>query len=134
MPRQRPLEAETVGLDHFTPLVLDGGVFPDGAGDSHLALCQRFLPEQTGVIEAMFQHGDPTFAELTSLVFGTGSAPVLSGLLRDEGTRDPPARFPCLNPKDSKRLKQSPPLASGAANPGWQDVGYGPATPTWKPR
>jgi hypothetical protein len=84
VPRARPLDQDSVCLDPFTPLVLAGGVFPDGAGDSYLALCQRFLPEQAGVIEEMFQHGEPTFLEINSLVAGADGAPVLSGLLREE--------------------------------------------------
>ncbi|MEQ2006269.1 MAG: PglZ domain-containing protein [Limisphaerales bacterium] len=108
LPRARPLDQEAVCLDPFTPLVLAGGVFPDGAGDSYLALCQRFLPEQAGVIEEMFQHGEPTFLEINSLVVGADGAPVLSSLLRAEGTRDLLVRFLCLNAKDSKGLKESP--------------------------
>ena len=108
VPRARPLDPEAVCLDPFTPLVLAGCVFPDGAGDSYLALCQRFLPEQAGVIEEMFQHGEPTFGEINSLVVGADGAPVLSGLLEAEGTRDLLVRFLCLTAKDSKKLKQSP--------------------------
>ena len=108
VPRTRPLDQDSVCLDPFTPLVLAGGVFPDGAGDSYLALCQRFLPEQAGVIEEMFQHGEPTFVEINSLVVGADGAPVLSGLLKAEGTRDMLVRFLCLNATDAKRLKSSP--------------------------
>jgi hypothetical protein len=108
LPRARPLDPESVCLDPFTPLVLAGGVFPDGAGDSYLALCQRFLPELAGVIDEMFQHGDPTFLEINSLVVGAEGAPVLSGLLKAEGTKDMLVRFLCLIPKDTKALKQSP--------------------------
>jgi hypothetical protein len=108
LPRARPLDPEAVCLDPFTPLVLAGGVFPDGAGDSYLALCQRFLPEQAGVIEEMFQQGEPTFLEINSLVVGAEGAPVLSGLLKAEGTKDMLVRFLCLNAKDAKTLKQSP--------------------------
>ena len=108
VPRARPLDTEAVCLNPFTPLVLAGGVFPDGAGDSYLALCQRFLPEQAGVIEEMFSHGEPTFLEINSLVVGAEGAPVLSGLLKAEGTKDMLVRFLCLTPKDAKALKQSP--------------------------
>jgi hypothetical protein len=108
VPRARPLDQDSVCLDPFTPLVLAGGVFPDGAGDSYLALCQRFLPEQAGVIEEMFTHGEPTFFEINSLVVGADGAPVLSGLLKAEGTRDMLVRFLCLVGKETKALKQSP--------------------------
>ena len=108
VPRARPLDQDSVCLDPFTPMVLAGGVFPDGAGDSYLALCQRFLPEQAGVIEEMFSHGEPTFLEINSLVVGAEGAPVLSGLLKAEGTKDMLVRFLCLNAKDAKALKQSP--------------------------
>jgi hypothetical protein len=108
VPRARPLDPEAVCLDPFTPMVLAGGVFPDGAGDSYLALCQRFLPEQAGVIEEMFSHGEPTFLEINSLVVGAEGAPVLSGLLKAEGTKDMLVKFLCLNAKDVKALKQSP--------------------------
>lgn len=108
VPRARPLDQESICLDPFTPLMLAGGVFPDGAGESYLALCERFLPDQAGVIEEMFHHGEPTFLEINSLVAGADGAPVLSGLLGAEGTRDLLCRFLCLNKKDSKRLKESP--------------------------
>lgn len=108
VPKSRPLEQEAVCIDPFTPFVLAGSVFPDGAGDSYIALCQRFLPEQAGVIEEMFQHGEPTFPEINSLMVGADGAPVLSGLLGAEGTRDVLVRFLCLNAKDTSRLKQSP--------------------------
>ena len=108
VPRTRPLDEESVCIDPFTPLVLAGGVFPDGAGDGYLAMCQRFLPEQAGTIEEMFRHGEPTFLEINSLVAGTDGAPVLSGLLRAEGTRDLLVRFLCLSAKETKALKQSP--------------------------
>jgi hypothetical protein len=106
--RARPLDSESVCLDPFTPMVLAGGVFPDGAGDGYLALCQRFLPEQAGVIEEMFSHGEPTFLEINSLVVGAEGAPVLSGLLKAEGTQDMLVRFLCLDTKETKALKQSP--------------------------
>jgi hypothetical protein len=106
--RSRPLEQEAVCLDPFTPLVLAGGVFPDGAGDGYLALCQRFLPEQSGVLEEMFRRAAPSFVEVNSLVTGSDGAPVLSGLLGAEGTRDLLVRFLCLSPKNTKALKQSP--------------------------
>jgi hypothetical protein len=77
-------------------------------GDGYLALCQRFLPEQAGAIEEMFQHGEPTFLDINSLVVGRDSTPVLSGLLRTDGTRDLLVRFLCLNAKEAKSLKQSP--------------------------
>lgn len=108
IPRARPLDQDAQCINPFTPVVLAGGVFPDGAGDSYLALCQRFLPEQAGVIEEMFQRGEPTFAEINSLATGGGGAPVLGGLLGVEGARDLLVGFLCLNPKDAKRLKQSP--------------------------
>src|SRR5438034_2103469 len=76
VPRTRPLDEEALCIDPFTPLVLAGGVFPDGAADGYLALCQRFLPEQAGMIEEMFRHGEPTFLEINSLVAGTDGAPV----------------------------------------------------------
>ena len=106
--RTRPLDEEAVCLDPFTPLVLAGGVFPDGDGDSYIALCQRFLPEQASAIEEMFQHGEPTFLEINSLVAGTSGTPVLSGLLKADGTRDLLVRFLCANAKEAKSLKQSP--------------------------
>ena len=106
--RTRPLDQESVCLDPFTPLVLAGGVFPDGTGDSYLALCQRFLPEQAGVVEEMFSHGEPTFLDINSLVIGAEGAPVLSGLLQAEGTKDMLVRFLCLDAKDARALKQSP--------------------------
>jgi hypothetical protein len=108
IPRERPLADEAVCVDPFTPLVLAGRVFPDGDGDGYLALCQRFLPEQAGVIEEMFQHGEPTFLEISSLAAGSDGAPVLSGLLRADGTRDLLVHFLCLNAKEAKSLKQSP--------------------------
>jgi hypothetical protein len=104
----RPLDQEAVCLDPFTPLVLAGGVFPDGDGDSYVAMCQRFLPEQAGTIEEMFQHGEPTFLEINSLVTGANGTPVLSGLLKADGTRDLLVRFLCVNAKEAKSLKQSP--------------------------
>lgn len=107
LPRTRPLDQDDVCLDPFTPLVLAGGVFPDGAGDGYLALCQRFLPDQAGAIEEMFQRGEPTFLEINSLVAGTEGAPVLNGLLRADGTGDLLVRFLCVNAKESKSLKQS---------------------------
>lgn len=105
VPRERPLDAEAVCLDPFTPVVLAGGVFPDGAGDSYLALCQRFLPEQAGVFAEMFQHGEPTLAEINSLVAGAEGAPVLSGLLGAEGTKEVLVRFLCLSSPEAQRLK-----------------------------
>jgi hypothetical protein len=108
LPRTRPLDQDEVCLDPFTPLVLAGGVFPDGAGDGYLALCQRFLPEQAGTMEEMFQHGEPSFREINSLVAGSDGAPVLSGLLKADGTRDLLVRFLCVNAKEAKSLKQSP--------------------------
>ena len=108
VPRERPLDAEAVCLDPFTPVVLAGGVFPDGAGDSYLALCQRFLPEQAGVFAEMFQHGEPTLAEINSLVAGAEGAPVLSGLLGAEGTKEVLVRFLCLSSPEAQRLKKSP--------------------------
>lgn len=108
IPRTRPLDQDAICLDPFTPLVLAGGVFPDGDGDGYLALCQRFLPEQAGAIEEMFQHGEPTFLDINSLVTGADGTPVLSGLLRAEGTRDLLVRFLCVNAKDAKSLKLSP--------------------------
>jgi hypothetical protein len=108
LPRTRPLDQDEVCLDPFTPLVLAGAVFPDGAGDGYLALCQRFLPEQAGALEEMFQHGEPAFADINSLVTGSDDAPVLSGLLKADGTRDLLARFLCVNVKEAKSLKQSP--------------------------
>lgn len=108
VPRPRPLAQEALCLDPFTPLVLAGGVFPDGAGDSYIALCQRFLPEQASVIEEMFQHGEPTFVDINSLAVGADVAPVLSGLLDAQGARDILVRFLCVNAKEMKRLKQSP--------------------------
>ena len=107
IPRARPLEPQAVCMDPFTPVVLAGGVFPDGAGDSFLALCQRFLPEQTGVLEDMFKHGMPSFAEINSLVVGAGGAPVLSGLLRGEGTLDLMVRFLCAGEKETAELDRS---------------------------
>jgi hypothetical protein len=107
IPRVRPLAAQAVCMDPFTPLVLAGGVFPDGAGDSFLSLCQRFLPEQTGLLEDMFKHGAPSFAEVNSLVVGAGGAPVLSGLLRGEGTLDLMVRFLCIGEKEAGELKRS---------------------------
>src|SRR5438552_17453545 len=56
----------------------------------------------------MFRHGEPTFLEINSRVAGTDGAPVLSGLLRAEGTRDLLVRLLCLNAKETKALKQSP--------------------------
>ena len=108
LPRPRPLDQDAVCLDPFTPFVLTGGVFPDGDGDSYFALCQRFLPEQASAIEEIFQHGEPTFLEINSLVTGANDSPVLSGLLRADGTRDLLVRFLCVNSKDAKSLKQSP--------------------------
>jgi hypothetical protein len=108
VPRTRPLDQEALSLDPFTPLVLAGRTFPDGDGDSYLALCQRFLPEQAGAIEEMFRRGDPTFLDINGLISGTDSAPVLSRLLRADGTRDLLVRFLCVNAKDAKSLKQSP--------------------------
>ena len=108
LPRARPLDADAVCLDPFTPFVLAGGVFPDGDGDSYVALCQRFLPEQAGAIDEMFKHGEPTFSEVNSLVSGANSAPILSGLLRADGTRDLLVRFLCINAKEAKGLKHSP--------------------------
>ena len=108
IPRPKPLEPEAVCSDPFAPLMLAGGVFPDGAGDDYLALCQRFLPEQSGVIEEMFLKGEPTFAEINSLVSGGEAAPVLSGLLDGEGTKDLLVRFLCQNDEDASRLKKSP--------------------------
>lgn len=108
VPRARSLDPDALCVDPFTPVLLSGAVFPDGAGESYLALCQRFLPEQSGVIEEMFQRGEPTFAEVNSLAIGGGGAPVLGGLLRAEGARDILVRFLCLDAKEAKRLKQSP--------------------------
>jgi hypothetical protein len=108
LPRPRPLDQDAVCLDPFTPFVLAGGVFPDGDGDSYFALCQRFLPEQASAIEEMFQHGEPTFLEINSLVTGANDSPVLSGLLRADGTRDLLVRLLCVNSKEAKSLKQSP--------------------------
>lgn len=108
VPRTRPMDQEDVCIDPFTPVMLAGGVFPDGAGDGYLALCQRFLPEQAGVIEEMFQRGEPSFAEINSLVAGGGGAPILGGLLDAEGVRDILVRFLCLSVKDVRRLKESP--------------------------
>ena len=108
VPRERPLDSEAVCLDPFTPVVLAGGVFPDGAGDSYLALCQRFLPEQAGVFEEMFQQGEPTLIEINSLVAGAEGAPVLSGLLGAEGTKEVLVRFLGLAGTEAPRLKKSP--------------------------
>jgi hypothetical protein len=108
LPRTRPLEQDAICLDPFTPFVLAGGVFPDGDGDSYIALCQRFVPEQASAIEQMFQHGEPTFLEINSLVTGANDSPVLSGLLGADGTRDLLVRFLCVNSKQAKSLKQSP--------------------------
>jgi hypothetical protein len=108
LPRTRPLDQDEVCLDPFTPLALAGGVFPDGAGDGYLALCQRFLPEQAGAIEEMFQHGEPSLLEINSLVAGSDGAPILSGLLKADGTRDLLVRFLCVTAKETKSLKQSP--------------------------
>src|SRR5436305_14122878 len=88
IPKERPLADGAVCVDPFTPLVLAGRVFPAGDGNGYLVLCQRFMPEQAGVIEEMFQHGEPTFLEISSLVAGSDGAPVLSGLLRTDGTRE----------------------------------------------
>lgn len=107
LPRAKPLDDESVSLDPFTPLALAGGVFPDGAGDSYLALCQQFVPEQAGVIEEMFRRGVPSFLEVNSLLGGTEVAPVLSGLLGTEGSRDVLVKFLCPTTKDTKRLEQS---------------------------
>jgi hypothetical protein len=108
VPRTRPMDQEEVCIDPFTPVMLAGAVFPDGTGDGYQALCQRFLPEQAGVIEEMFQRGEPSFAEINSLVAGGGGAPILGGLLGAEGIRDILVRFLCLGTKDAKRLKESP--------------------------
>jgi hypothetical protein len=107
VPRSRPLDQEVQCLDPFMPVILAGGVFPDGSGDNYQALCQRFLPEQTGLIEDMFQHSEPSFAEINSLVVGAGGAPVLTGLLKAEGTIDLMVRFLCMGPKEVKQLAKS---------------------------
>jgi hypothetical protein len=108
VPKPRPLDQDAVCLDPFTPVALAGAVFPDGAGDSYVALCQRFLPEQAGVVEEMFQRGEPTFLEINSLAAGADSAPVLAGLLGAHGTQDLFVRLLCITPKDAALLKQSP--------------------------
>jgi len=108
VPRARPLEPDAVCMDPFTPFVLAGAAFPDGAGDSYLALCQRFLPEQAGAIEDMFQRGEPTFLEINSLLAGADGTPVLTGLLDSSGTQDTIVRFLCADVKNLSRLKKSP--------------------------
>jgi hypothetical protein len=107
LPRRRPLDQDAVCLDPFTPFVLAGGVFPDGDGDSYIALCQRFVPEHVGAIDEMFRQGEPTFLEINSLVTGANDSPVLSGLLGADGVRDLLVRFLCVNSKQAKSLRQS---------------------------
>lgn len=108
IPRARPLEPEDICIDPFTPLALAGAVFPDGVGDTYLSLCQRFLPEQAGVIEELFRHGDPSYADINSLVVGAEGAPILGGLLGTQGLQNLFVRLLCLEPNEAAKLNRSP--------------------------
>ena len=108
LPRARKLDEEGRCQDPFTPLALAGALFPDGEGHSYLSLCQQFLPDEAAAVEELFKQGEPSFEVINSLQTGTEVAPVLSQLLKAEGTREILIEFLCLGVKESKKFEKSP--------------------------
>ena len=108
LPRARKLDEEGRCEDPFTPLALAGALFPDGEGHSYLSLCQQFLPDEAAAVEDLFKQGEPVFEVINSLQTGTEAAPVLSQLLKAEGTREIVIELLCLGDKETRKFEKSP--------------------------
>ena len=68
----KPESDEDRCRDPFQIFALGGGVFPEGDGDSYLALCRRAKPDFAVQIEALFQAGVPDFDTVDNVGAGKG--------------------------------------------------------------
>ena len=63
VPAKPPESDDEKCRDPFQIFALGGAAFPDGDGDSYLSLCRRAKPDYAAKVEALFQAGEPDFAD-----------------------------------------------------------------------
>ena len=87
VPAPKPLEEKDKQADPFHPFALGGAVFPEGEGDSYLALCLVAKPDRPARIRELFEEGEPSFKSVDALDGGS-TWPKLRTILSVDSPRE----------------------------------------------
>ena len=100
VPAPKPLEEQDKQADPFHPLALGGAVFPEGEGDSYLALCLVAKPDRQARIRDLFEAEEPSFTTVDALDGGS-TWPKLRTILSAVSQRE--ILVSLLSPREEQR-------------------------------
>ena len=102
VPTPKPLKEEDKQADPFFPFTLGGAVFPEGEGDSYLALCLVAKPDRQARIRELFEAGEPSFTTVDALDGGS-TWPKLGTILSVDSPRE--ILVSLLSPSEGQRRR-----------------------------
>ena len=100
VPAPKPLKEEDKQADPFFPFALGGAVFPEGEGDSYVALCLVVKPDRQARIRELFEAGEPSFTTVDALDDGS-TWPKLRTILSADSPRE--ILVSLLSPSEGQR-------------------------------